>query len=202
MNSFALKPLPTWAEDTALQRCNRSADSGVGVKAGPEHFRPGHLTTSHQHQSEKPVWHDATLPTAGRPSSLANANPSKFQFTLSQHMEAMGVGRPVVASQIGGLQFTVIDGLTGLLCPPGDDVALADTLATLLGNSELRERLGREGRKQFEEHYTWNVIIPRHYEPLFGPPKGGWARLPVARTANKCALSTEPIQQHSDNHRD
>jgi putative transposase len=47
--------------------------------------RPGHITTSHQHQSEKPVWHDATRPTAGCHHSLANANQPKFQFTLSQH---------------------------------------------------------------------------------------------------------------------
>ena len=81
----ALQRSLTWAEDTALQRCNRSAAPGVGVKAGPDHCRTGHLTTSHQHPSEKPVWHDATLPTAGRLSQLANANQSKFQFTLSQH---------------------------------------------------------------------------------------------------------------------
>jgi hypothetical protein len=85
MTSFALQRLMTWVEDTALQRCNRSAIPGVGVKAGPDQFRPGHSTTSHQHQSEKPVWHDATLPTAGRLSRLANTNQPKFQFTLSQH---------------------------------------------------------------------------------------------------------------------
>ncbi len=80
----ALQRQTTWAEDTALQRCNRSAVPGVGVKAGPDHSRPGHITTSHQHQSEKPVWHDATRPTAGCHHSLANANHTKFQFTLSQ----------------------------------------------------------------------------------------------------------------------
>ena len=80
----ALQRQTTWVEDTALQRCNRSAASGVGVKAGPDHLRPGRSTTSHQHQSEKPVWHDATRPTAGRHHSLANANQPKFQFTLNQ----------------------------------------------------------------------------------------------------------------------
>jgi hypothetical protein len=84
MIHFALQRRSAWAEDTALQRCNRSDVPGVGVKAGPVHFRPGHSTTSHQHQSEKPVWHDATRPTAGCLSQLANANQPKFQLTLTQ----------------------------------------------------------------------------------------------------------------------
>jgi hypothetical protein len=85
----ALQRQTTWAEDTALQRCHRSAVPGVAVTAGPDHFRPGHITTSDQHQSEKPVWHDATRRTAGCHHSLANANQPKFQFTLSQHTSSL-----------------------------------------------------------------------------------------------------------------
>jgi hypothetical protein len=73
-----------WAEDRALQRCNPSAVPGVGVKAGPETLRPGHTSTSHQHQSAKPVWQDARLRLAGRRSSLTNADQTEFQFTLNQ----------------------------------------------------------------------------------------------------------------------
>jgi len=91
----ALQRSPTWAEDTALQRCNRSAVPEVGVKAGPDQLRSGSSTTSHQHQSEKPVWHDATLPIAGRASQLANANCSRFHFTLNQDTSlAKNVVRP------------------------------------------------------------------------------------------------------------
>ncbi len=110
------------------------------------------------------------LPRALRQSDIVVC-PTLAEKALGRTaVEAMGVGRPVIASRIGGLPFTVIDELTGLLCPPGDDVALAGTLARLLDDADLRARFGRAGRKRFEEHYTWDAIIPRYYEPLFGPP--------------------------------
>jgi glycosyltransferase involved in cell wall biosynthesis len=81
-------------------------------------------------------------------------------------VEAMAAGRPVVASRIGGLPFTIVDGTTGLLFEPGDSDDLARKLETLLDDADLRERMGLAGRKRFEEHYAWNVIIDRHYRPL------------------------------------
>jgi glycosyltransferase involved in cell wall biosynthesis len=88
-------------------------------------------------------------------------------------VEAMAVGRPVVASRLGGLPFTVADGATGLLCEPGDAADLARKIETLLDDPELRQRMGLAGRKRFEEHYSWDVIIERHYRPLL-------SRRPVA----------------------
>jgi glycosyltransferase involved in cell wall biosynthesis len=81
-------------------------------------------------------------------------------------VEAMGVGRPVIASRLGGLPFTVADGATGLLCEPGNAADVAAKIAMLLDDADLRERLGQAGRRRFAEHYTWDVIIERHYRPL------------------------------------
>ncbi|MBI1349396.1 glycosyltransferase [bacterium] len=83
-------------------------------------------------------------------------------------VEAMGAGRPVVASRIGGLPFTVLDEATGLLCPPGDIEALAHTLKRLLDEADLRVRLGQAGRQRFLSEYTWEAILPR-YRQLLGP---------------------------------
>ncbi|MEX0704700.1 MAG: glycosyltransferase family 4 protein [Planctomycetales bacterium] len=85
-------------------------------------------------------------------------------------VEAMGAGIPVVASWIGGLQFTVADGATGLLCEPGNADDLAAKIETLLDDPELRRRLGEAGRKRFEEQFTWDAVIARHYRPLLGAP--------------------------------
>jgi glycosyltransferase involved in cell wall biosynthesis len=60
--------------------------------------------------------------------------------------EAMAWGRPVVASSVGGLVDAVEDGVTGLLVPPGDVAALRTALERLLGDAELRGRLGAAGR--------------------------------------------------------
>jgi glycosyltransferase involved in cell wall biosynthesis len=74
-------------------------------------------------------------------------------------VEAMAVGRPVVASRIGGLPYTVADGATGLLCEPGNPQDLAAKIEMLLDDPALRDRMGLAGRRRFEEHYTWDVII-------------------------------------------
>jgi glycosyltransferase involved in cell wall biosynthesis len=90
-------------------------------------------------------------------------------------VEAMAAGRPVIATRLGGLPFTVIEGATGLLCEPGDVTDLANKIETLLDDPALLRRMGLAGRRRFEEHYSWDVIIERHYRPLFsrgGPAEG------------------------------
>lgn len=107
------------------------------------------------------------------PAHLAGADvvavPTVAQEALGRTaVEAMAAGKPVVASRLGGLSFTVADGATGLLCKPGDPADLADNLARLFDDPELRARLGAAGRRRFEEEYAWPVIVRRHYLPLFG----------------------------------
>ena len=69
--------------------------------------------------------------------------------------EAMAHGKPVVASSVGGLKDLVVDGETGLLVPPRDVGALRDALDRLLGDRELRRRLGAAGRERIEQHFSW-----------------------------------------------
>lgn len=83
-------------------------------------------------------------------------------------VEAMGCGRPVVASRIGGLPWVIEEGVTGLLCEPGNAADLAGKVAQLLDDAELRNRLGRTAREKFEREFTWHVVL-RQYEGLFGP---------------------------------
>lgn len=84
-------------------------------------------------------------------------------------VEAMGAGLPVIASRIGGLPFTVTDGLTGLLFEPGDAADLAGKIETLLDDPNLRQRMGTAGRRRFEQEFTWETIIDRHYRRLLIP---------------------------------
>lgn len=93
-------------------------------------------------------------------------------------VEAMGACLPVVASRIGGLPFTVTDGLTGLLFEPGNVGELVQKLSTLLDDPDLRLSMGTAGRKKFEQEFTWAVTIERHYRRLFAKPQ-----------ANTCAVA-------------
>jgi glycosyltransferase involved in cell wall biosynthesis len=61
-------------------------------------------------------------------------------------MEAMATGRPVISSRQSGIPELVEHEVEGLLCPPGDPVALADALQRLAGDEALCRRLGAAGR--------------------------------------------------------
>ena len=59
-------------------------------------------------------------------------------------LEAMAYGKPIVASQIGGIPELVREGKTGLLFDPGNVDQLSDKITLLLGNRGLREAFGRK----------------------------------------------------------
>ncbi|MGH3136254.1 MAG: glycosyltransferase family 4 protein [Gaiellaceae bacterium] len=69
--------------------------------------------------------------------------------------EAMAHGRPVVAAAVGGLVDAVDDGVNGLLVPPRDVPALRSAIERLLGDGELRDRLGVNGRATARERFAW-----------------------------------------------
>ena len=71
--------------------------------------------------------------------------------------EAMAYGRPVVATDVGGLTDAVVDGETGLLVPPRDPQALRAALERLLADAELRRRLGAAARERARRAFSWEA---------------------------------------------
>ena len=93
--------------------------------------------------------------------------PTIAQDALSiTSVEAMAAGKPVVASRIGGLPYTVTDGLTGLLFEAGNPFDLAEKLGRLLDDPGLRREMGLAGRRRFEEDFIWEDVITRYWRPL------------------------------------
>jgi D-inositol-3-phosphate glycosyltransferase len=76
-------------------------------------------------------------------------------------LEGMACGRPVVGSAVGGIPFTVDDGVTGRLVPPRDPHALARCLEDLLLDAPGRERMGAAARARVERRFTWSVTADR-----------------------------------------
>jgi glycosyltransferase involved in cell wall biosynthesis len=76
-------------------------------------------------------------------------------------LEAMSAGLPILASDVGGIAEAVIDGESGLLVPSGERRALGDALRTLLGDAELRSRLGTAARLRVGRRFTRTAMIDR-----------------------------------------
>lgn len=79
-------------------------------------------------------------------------------------LEGMRAGLPVVASDVGGVREAVSHGRTGFLVPRGDVVALRAHLETLLGDPKLRESMGRQGRRDYEQHFSVTGMVERTIE--------------------------------------
>ena len=71
--------------------------------------------------------------------------------------EAMAHGRPVVACAVGGLLDAVEDGVTGLLVPPRDPIALRTAIESLLADADLRRQLGVQRVIAASERFTWDA---------------------------------------------
>lgn len=72
--------------------------------------------------------------------------PSKNEGLPMSVLEAMAHGIPTVATAVGGVPHVIEDGVSGFLIDVDDEVALSESLASLLAEPELREELGRNGR--------------------------------------------------------
>ena len=100
------------------------------------------------------------------------ACPSRREGFGVACLEAMAHARPVVATDVGGLRDLVVDGETGLVVPPRDPAALRQALVRLLGDSDLRRRLGGAGRVRAQELFSWHAVTEMTlaaYSEAIGP---------------------------------
>jgi glycosyltransferase involved in cell wall biosynthesis len=75
-------------------------------------------------------------------------------------VEAMAAGKPIIASDIGGISDLVVHGKNGLLVSPMNSDALANSIELVLGNSQMRTNMGEEGQRLSQE-YDVNSMISK-----------------------------------------
>lgn len=88
--------------------------------------------------------------------------PSEIESFGLVFAEAMSCGLPIAASNVGGIPETVRDGVDGLLCPPGQPVALRENILRLISNVDTREEISHSQRERVLENYTWDQIAARY----------------------------------------
>jgi glycosyltransferase involved in cell wall biosynthesis len=87
------------------------------------------------------------------------AMPSTDEGLGTSVLDGMCVGLPVVASRAGGIPEMVRDGTEGLLVPAGDAEVLADALARVLGDADLRRRLGEAARRRVDDAFLVDRMV-------------------------------------------
>lgn len=109
------------------------------------------------------------------PEELANEYKTANVFTLPAIVdskgdteglgvvliEAMELGLPVVASNVGGIPDVVVDGVSGILVPEKNPEALASAYKRLAAEPELQKQLLEGARKRIDECFTWGKIVKR-----------------------------------------
>src|SRR5207342_929526 len=111
------------------------------------------------------------LPSLYRSADLVVNVPWYEPFGIVP-LEAMACGVPVVASAVGGLVDTVVDGVTGAHVPPRRPGLLAAALAGLLADPERRADLGAAGSLRARRRYGWDRIARSTLEVYAGLPAG------------------------------
>jgi D-inositol-3-phosphate glycosyltransferase len=108
------------------------------------------------------VDHDR-LPALMRSADVVACTPWYEPFGIVP-LEAMACGVPVVASAVGGLVDTVVDGVTGIQVPPRRPDAIARALEVLLTDPNRRAAMGRAGAKRARARYTWDRVAASTHE--------------------------------------
>ena len=100
--------------------------------------------------------------------------PSLWEGGPYALLEAMAMGKPVVATRVAGNADMVVEGETGYLVPPEQPKALAQALLRLLRDSELRGRMGSRGRARIEQQFQLTEkidLIQETYRRVWGQKK-------------------------------
>jgi len=102
------------------------------------------------------------------PEILAAADVQLMTSLSEAHsvalLEGMAAGLAIVATDVGGIPETVVDGQTGLLAPPGDHERIASCLLALLADAEMRRRMGQAGRSRVLQRFQRKDMHRRYLE--------------------------------------
>jgi glycosyltransferase involved in cell wall biosynthesis len=123
---------------------------------------------------------DRYVPIGDVPSVFADARvvvtPYFVGFQSGVVHLSMTMGRAVVATDVGDLGSSVVDGETGLVVPPNDAAVLADALERVVSDGALAERMGAAGRRRVLDRSGWEKVAELAEEALTSSLNGSRSR--------------------------
>jgi len=84
--------------------------------------------------------------------------PSHYEPFGLVPIEAMASSTPVVGSDVGGLKYTIVNGMTGYLCPPKNNGAFAEAIDKILSSTEVRDKLAKQGLERVRGLFKWQSV--------------------------------------------
>jgi glycosyltransferase involved in cell wall biosynthesis len=152
--------------DTTIEALTRLPDTELLIAGGgdatpePEHDRlltlADQLGVADRVRLIGQVAHPQ-MPALLRSADLVVCSPWYEPFGIVP-LEAMACGVPVVASAVGGMLDSVVDGVTGVHVPPRDSAALAEAIGALLDAPDHRAELSRAGLERVRSRYSWDRV--------------------------------------------
>ena len=125
------------------------------------------------------IWINSLLQVEQYVELYSNARvfvcPSVYEPFGIINLESMACETPVVASGVGGILETIIDGETGLLVEPVKPKIIAEAVNKLLANPRMAEEFGRNGRKRVEDFFSWTSIAEKT-EKLYNDVVDEWRK--------------------------
>jgi glycosyltransferase involved in cell wall biosynthesis len=76
-------------------------------------------------------------------------------------LEAMACGKPVIATNVGGISEIIEDGVNGLIVKPSDEIQLVNAMKFLLQNEDVAEEIGRNASQYVSKHHDLNTVASR-----------------------------------------
>lgn len=153
------------ASARAVEQARTHSDIALELWGAPD---PGNLTSLSQADLER-LSERPGITWRGRATHVRDAwQRADIAILLSDRegmprslIEAASAGLPLVAYDVAGCRSIVRHGVNGFLLPYGDEAAVADALARLASDPDLRHRLGAAAREEFEARFTVGSVIPR-----------------------------------------
>jgi glycosyltransferase involved in cell wall biosynthesis len=178
----AVKGIPILLKAARRVQASHPSVQFVIAGAGPEENRLRRLAEElgvSAHVTFIPNMHDFTASLSAMDIFCL---PSLQQGLGAIMMEGMAMGKPVIASNVGGVYSVVSDGETGLLVPPSDSRRLAERIQELLNDPVAARAIGEAGRQLIRDNFNVETMVERtvdlYHQVLRSSPS---SQAPVSR---------------------